>query len=262
MKNKANYFKESDPSKEQELLSARLSDKVGVAVRTHTPTFSAFINPFDAHKALSLLNTREVSAHIFGGYEGAERVMLGFFPEYCEISEDEFPITALEISYNAKFSSPIEHRQYLGSILGLGITRDKVGDIIPLEGRGIALVSSDIASFILEGLTRVGRTAVKVKEISSFTPPSSNGHSVRMTIASLRVDVLISSVFRISRSKASELIKSEKVFINWQSVRSVSATVKEGDVITLRGSGRAVLDSIEGTTKKDRIALNVTIFGR
>lgn len=257
MNNNKDFFTKDEDEK---ILFARLSDKVGSAVKTCRPTFSYFLDPYTAHKAADFFRSRDIVTFAYGGYEDAERRIVGFFPEYCPVDKEEFPLKAIEVSYNGKFSRPLTHREYLGSVMGLGINREMVGDICLKEEGAVVFVCERVADYILTGLERVSRTAVKTKELKEYTLAPKTKKEKRLTIASLRVDRLLSAAFNISGSKSSEAVKSGKVFINWKEENSPSKLLKEGDIITLRGSGRVKIDSVEGVTKKDRIAINIIIY--
>jgi RNA-binding protein YlmH len=122
------------------------------------------------------------------------------------------------------------------------------------------LMDSDVAAFVTASLERVGHTAVKISLVDDFQAPIKNGVEKRLTVASLRLDAVLCGALNISRGKAAELIKGEKAFVNWLPAKSGSMTVAEGDVLTLRGTGRVILKEISGITKKDRVSLTVEIF--
>lgn len=245
---------------EERLAAAKALDKLELAKKTYSPEFTSFMDPYKAYSIRDMLLNNDCLIMVYGGYEECERVKLGFFPEFSNTNISEFPITPVEISYNAKFSRALSHRDFLGSILGLGITREKTGDIYIEEGRAVAFMDSDIADYVAVNLERVAHTKVRVKLLESFKPPLKAAVEKRLTIASLRLDVLISGAFNISRGKASDLIKGEKAYVNWKKTVSVSCTVNENDVITLRGMGRVKINEIMGTTKKDRILINISVF--
>lgn len=245
---------------EEKLWFAKALEQAYCCIRSYEPCFTDFSNPFQIGELISLLGYNpEFKSVAFGGFEGCERVMAGFFPEYMEIDESLFPIRAIKISYNEKFSAKLSHRDFLGSVLGLGLTRDKVGDIIIEDGYAILLVKSDIADFILTNLERVAHTKVKNEEISleSLKGREEKGEEKAIIVSSLRVDAVLSGAFNLSRGKISELIAGGRAFVNWKEEPSASKNVNEGDIITLRGTGRIKIIEIKGKTKKDRFVLNI-----
>lgn len=247
---------------QEKLIYAKALDKAFLANKTNTPTFSDFFDPYKVGQIKTIAeNNLHLQALPFGGYEGSERCILGFFPIYSELDYNLFPIDILEISYNTKYSSGLNHRDFLGSILGLGITRDKIGDILinQQEGNAIVFVDNSISAFIIANLEKVGRTSIKIKYATDFSY-SQKLTEKTLTLPSLRLDALISTAFNISRGKANDLIKGEKAFINWNIITSTSKNVCENDIITLRGYGRIKLLEICGKTKKDRILINIAIY--
>ncbi len=246
---------------EERLLISKAVDRANTAIKTFTPEFTAFMDPYKAHSISDLFKyEKEVCSVVYGGYEYSERVKIGFFPEYTEPNNSLFPISAVNIYYNSSFSRTLTHRDFLGSVLGLGLTRDKIGDIITEEGKAILFADSDIAEYIAAGLERVGHTKVKAEIAKELVIKPKETAQRRLTVPSLRLDAVLSSAFNISRGKTAELIKGEKAFINWKKDTSVSKAVTEGDVITLRGYGRVKLTEVIGTTKKDRILLKLIIY--
>lgn len=245
---------------DERLVVAKAMDKLQLSLKTFTPEFTIFMDPYKAYSIRDMLLNNECKIVAYGGYDDCERLKLGFFPEFTECDFSQFPIVPVEISYNATFSKALTHRDFLGSILGLGITREKTGDIIIEDSRAIAFVDSDIADYILVNLERVGHTKVKVKILDSFTPKLKEAVEKRLTVASLRIDALLSGALNLSRGKVADLIKGEKAYINWKKVTSVSHSVNENDVITLRGVGRVKINEVMGTTKKDRILINISVF--
>lgn len=245
---------------DERLAAAKAIDKLELAKKTYTPEFTGFMDPYKAYAIKDMLLNNDCQIMIYGGFEESERVKIGFFPDFTKPDADEFPIKPVEISYNLQYSRALSHRDFLGSILGLGITREKTGDIIIENSRAVAFVDSDIADYVVVNLERAGHTKVRVKLLENFKPGQKEVQDKRLTVASLRIDALLSGALNISRNKTSELIKGEKAFVNWKKITSVSHIIKENDVITLRGVGRVIINEIIGTTKKDRILINVSVF--
>lgn len=246
---------------EEKLALAKAVDRANTAIKSCHSEFSQFMDHYKAYKFESLLSKeRDIGISLFGGYDMAERLKLGFFPEYEEADEAAFPITAIELRYNTQFSSKLSHRDFLGAILGLGITRERLGDIILEEGRAVAFADSDIADYICINLERVKRTKVSCKILENYKPKKAEITEKKFTVASLRLDAVLSNAFNLSRGKTSELIKGEKAYLNWKNEASPSKLVCENDTVTLRGYGRIKLLKIIGTTKKDRILINIGIY--
>jgi RNA-binding protein YlmH len=234
---------------------AKVLDKMSAAQKKGC-AFTDFLDAASCEKFILQLKKilpNEISAIAFGGFENAERKMIGFY-----LDEVVFPIAAITFTYNEKFSKPLSHRDYLGATLGLGIDRAKIGDIRIAENGAVIYVSTDVAEFIRENLQQVKRTAVKGEIGETLTFSENAGNEKRITVPSLRLDAVVSSAFNLSRGKSAALIEGEKVFINWKLAKKTQS-VNPGDTITIRGVGRAVVHEQLGNTKKDRIVLRITV---
>lgn len=220
----------------------------------------AVYGDFLSENSLSELSKREpflpLSPVLFGGYEDAERKMVAFVPEDMS---PEFPISAV------KFSSPriksLSHRDFLGSILALGIKREKCGDIIIKEDEAYAFLSDDIASYVANNITKIGREGVKVSlaEPSLIKLPEKSFREIRGTVSSLRLDSIISLFAGKGRSKAAELISGGLVFVDGLQMTKNDMHLKDGDTISVRGKGKATL-SVGGTSKKDRVFVTLNVW--
>lgn len=198
---------------------------------------------------------RGVRVAAFGGAEDCERRMLGFFPS--ENGEEPFPISRLRISHNAKFNKAPRHQDYLGSILGLGLDRGKLGDIICGEAFAEAFVHEDIAGYVCGQLEKVGRVPVSVEVSAEAGIERAEEVEVSLNVASLRLDVMVAALFRLSRGKAAAYIRAEKVFLNWGICADGGKQLKEGDMVSLRGFGRGQVGEVLGSTKKGRLRVGV-----
>ena len=153
----------------------------------------------------------------------------------------------------------MSHRDYLGSILGLGIDRSKTGDILVFDGSALCYVKKEISDYIASNIEKVGRNSVKAKvvDISDIELPKLKTEEKSFTVASLRIDAVAGGAFNIPRGKIQLLIEGEKTFLNFLPEISPSKTVGEGDMISVRGFGRFKILSVNGKTKKDRISITV-----
>lgn len=244
---------------DERLVYARALDKMEAAQRRSIPMFTAFFDPFKLKRFTELIGYTDMKTIACGGFEDAERRMLGFFPEYCVPDPSDFPIRTVEIKFT-RFSKGLTHRDFLGSVLGLGITRDKVGDIIVEDERAVVFAETAVAEHIAANLEYVGHTKINASLLDNYAPPVKIPVEKKMTVASLRLDAVLGGCFNLSRTKTSELIKGEKAYINWLGESSPSKQVCGGDILTLRGCGRAVIKEINGKTKKDRILITVEIY--
>ena len=245
---------------------AKALDRLKAAQGKNHATFMDFMNPQRGAVFLQQFIKMKVTTRLYGGYEDAERKMLGFAAPYScadyDINDppnDSFPIVPLAITYNTRFSKQLTHRDFLGAVLGLGLDRGKIGDIrLSIKG-AIMYVACEVADFITENLVEVGRATVTIASHTNLPDIEAPGTSKRITAASLRLDAVISEALHLSRSKAAALIESEKVFVNWTLVKKTQQ-LGSGDIVTVRQVGRLKIDEVLGATKKDRIALLITLF--
>lgn len=248
---------------EDKLFFAKALGQAYICIKSFQPAFTDFTDPFKAGELISLMGfNSEFRCLIYGGYTGAERVKVGFFPDYIEEDFSLFPIRAVKISYNAKFSSALSHRDFLGSVLGLGIDRNKIGDIILKDDYAVVMADKEITDYIIINLERVSHTKVKCGEIP--LEEAAAGRAARedtVIVSSLRLDAVLSAAFKISRARAVELIASGRAFVNWKCIEAGAKSVAAGDVLTLRGTGRVKIKDIKGKTKKDRLVLNILKYG-
>lgn len=245
---------------DEKLLLAKVLDQADLSLKRHIVSFTDFLDPSMRGKAFELLtNVRDLKVKAFGGYEEAERVVFALYPDYMDDEDIFFPVDAVKITYNSKFSSALSHRDFLGSILGLGIERVKIGDILVYDGEAYCFADSSISSYIAANLEKAGRTKVlaKITDLNLVKLPEKRIDVKNVTVSSLRADTVFGAVFGKSRSETQDLIRAERASVNWCTVKSVSDTIKEGDVLSLKGSGRGVLMEIGGTTKKGRIVITV-----
>ena len=255
MYNRNEFLKKASNSQEK-LIISKVLDKVDMCVKKHTMTFTDFLNPAETAFVYNniLKSIRDVNFLIFGGIDECERNIIGFSPEYIDICKYDFPIKALKIKRNIKFSTDLSHRDYLGSIIGVGIDREKTGDIIIFDDYAICFVLESIADYLGTNLVKIGRNTVKtdVFDISDLDIPNINIVEKRATVSSMRIDAIIGAAFNISRGKSQDFIRSEKVNVNWTPINNVSLIVKENDMISVRGKGRFRIGYETGKTKKDR----------
>jgi RNA-binding protein YlmH len=157
----------------------------------------------------------QVDVAAYGGYDNAERVILGFFPNNLE---QRFPISRIKASVESKFSK-LGHRDFLGAIMGLGIAREKIGDIVPIVDDAIIFCMDNIADFLCENLTMAGRSSIQMRILNpadddyEFFGLNSQTQIV-LSVASLRLDAVVAAAFGIERDKASGMIKSGRAFVN------------------------------------------------
>ena len=237
---------------ETELFIARVGDTADICERTSRPKYMSFLSAEQAVLASGILSKRGVDFALWGGYDTAERCVLGCFPDWME--EKTFPVTPITFSFRK--SDVLRHKDFLGSLMALGIKRETVGDILIENGRAVVFVLDDIADYILSEVSKIGRIGVTL--FSGFEEPLPQRNELKEfteTVASLRLDCVVSAIAGISRGLATEKINNGFVAINSVTVEKSTKSVTDGDIITVRGSGKFIIDASTDRTKKDRIIL-------
>lgn len=240
----------------------QIIDKANSCIKNYDVKCSDFLNPYEVKNAIDILNSeRDLKYTVDGGYEEAERSVISIYPFYMEYEDIEKQIRFLQIEGNFKFKT-ISHKDYLGSLMNLGIKREKVGDIIIHENFCQVIVSADICDFIIMNLEKVSRNNVKVKEISKneiiYNPP--NYKEISFTITSSRLDCVISGLYNISRQESMKFINGEKVQVNYEKIKSPSKEVRDDSLISVRGKGRSKIISIGELTKKGKIKIKAKLI--
>jgi RNA-binding protein YlmH len=201
-----------------------------------------------------LLAASDYPSHVMlGGYPEAERRLCLFLPDWME-PEDAVceELTAIRATWYGE--KALTHRDFLGSLMGMGIAREKVGDILVGEGRCDILILSEVRDFLLQSMESAGRSKLKLQEISldELEPPKTEIKEIRDTVSTLRLDAVGATGFSTSRSKMAELISSGRVNLNWQECTKTDKLVSEGDTISCRGLGKCRLKTVGGQSRKGR----------
>lgn len=233
----------------------KVIDKANSTIKNYDVRFTDFLNPYEVKNAQSILNSNsDIKYTVDGGYDGAERCTIFIYPFYMEYEDIENNLRFLQIEGNFKFKS-ISHKDYLGSLMGLGIKREKIGDIIIHDNFCQVVVSHDICDFIIMNLHKVSRNNVSVFEITrdKIIPSLQVYKEVSFTVSSDRLDCIISGLYNISRQESLKYINAEKVNVNYEKIIFPSKEIKENSLISVRGKGRAIIVKSGDITKKGRI---------
>ena len=240
---------------EDKVLLAKVWDKINAGLRRNIPASTCFLSPRELEMTRYLFGNLE-GLHAFGGYEGAERKMLIFLPDYLE--EDALmegpPVCLRATFYEGDTPS---HRDFLGALMGSGIAREAVGDICVGNGYCDLFVTEELAPYLLQNFTGAGRTKVRLEQIPLFqveiTEPESK--QIKDTLASLRLDSVISAGFRVGRSQAAQYVSAGRAAIDGLPCEKPDKPVEEGCKISVRGLGKIKLSTVNGQTKKGRISV-------
>jgi len=246
--------------KEEDILIRNIEERIKQCLEYGKLAYYGFLDMHQRHLAQNVCNRRKGLNYLFyGGYEDAERTVAVFLPEYFSL-DDSNPLALLRISHNGY--KELSHRDYLGSLMGLGIKRDMVGDILVRSDGADIIILKSISQFLLANYDKAGRTNLKadILPTDSLIVPEIRYETKRDTVASLRLDSVVASAFSMPRTLASETINEGRVFINNQLCQKTDRLVKEGDKLTLRGKGKAILEKIDGLTRKDRTVIILKRF--
>lgn len=248
-----------DPQVRQVLV--KVLDKAEAVLRKHEVKMTDFLTPYQIKMATNMLSTlSEIDFLVTGGYDGAERCVMIIYPDYLDPLQLDIPLVALETRGTSQFRQ-VSHRDYLGAIMGLGIRREKIGDII-LHQEGNhhfchIILHEELRDYIGFHLEKVGSTGVSLKEIplTQIKPPLIEYKEGAGTVKSLRLDAVIGLGFKLSRADAQSFISRELVSVNWEVIPRNHYEVAPGDNISVRGKGRMEILSVEGSTRSGRIRI-------
>lgn len=236
----------------RDLLSAKLKDCLRLS--QHRPCFLGFLDENEAAFCQDFLKRKLARSLFWGGYEGAERVIAGFFPDYMEPSAEEFPLAALSFIYRREYC--LGHRDFLGSLMGLGIERNVVGDILVAEGRCVIFLREEMSQYVQDHLQKIGHVGVKIAQgFEEPLPEIREYKEIKGVIASSRLDCLIALLCRTSREKAAAIITAGLVSVNHQEAVLVNSRIGENDIISIRGYGKFRIDSFGPLTGKGRLTV-------
>lgn len=242
---------------EDRLLLAKIWDKINMGMRKNMPAATSFLT----------LHQQEMTRYLFGnvpglvtfgGYDGAQRRMLVYLPDYLDESwlmDTQGPLVCLRAGFYA--GDAPTHRDFLGALMGAGIARETIGDICVGESSCDFFVTGEIAPYLLQNFLSAGRAKVHLEQISldQVQIPEPEVKEIRDTLASLRLDSVLSSGFRISRSQAAQAVSAGRAAIDGMPCEKPDKLLEAGAVLSLRGMGKLQLHSVNGQTKKGRISV-------
>lgn len=246
-------------TEEDRVLLARVYDKILAGQRRSIPANSCFLSQREQVLVKYLLGEAEELV-FFGGYENAQRKMLYYLPEYLDegaLWAEDGPMCCIRASFYEK-DAPT-HRDFLGALMGAGIARETVGDICVGKDNCTLFLAAEITPYVLQNFTSAGRVALRLERIALAEAriPAPETKEIRDTMASLRLDSLVSSGFRVSRGIAAQAIQAGKAAIDGLPCEKPDKAVEEGAVVSVRGMGKIRLKAVHGETKKGRIAVTI-----
>lgn len=249
-------------NKEEHFLKNRFLELANTAYSRNIYTNTDFLNINEINILNNLISQLPpVKYELSGGNSYAERKIAIFSPHDIYYEQD-LPISVIQIApINSQYAEQLTHRDFLGAILNLGIERSKVGDIFIKNNNAYVYCITDMAEYIIDNLTKIRHTFVKcsIHDESDFeiTPELK---LINGTVANIRLDSLIATAFGTSRSSIISFIESGKVFVNGKIITSNGYTLKEKDIISVRGKGRFMYNGTSGVTKKGRNIVSVYLY--
>lgn len=246
---------------QKEFLASMLEQTADKASQMGIVIYGDFYEP-----VLQMLIEKEIGRYpnadavFFGGHDFTERKMLAIAPKAMSLSYRDYPIDCIHIKLPA--NNELSHRDVLGSLTSLGIAREKIGDINITDKAAQLFIAAPLGDFIIGELSKIGKYTVSAQkaafeDIIAVEPVFSD---IDVIVASMRADVLMHAVFKLSRSEAAAFIKGEKVFVNHSPISKPSVNLKRGDIVSVRSKGRFIVDEAKGTTKKGNIRLSIKKF--
>ncbi|WMJ88244.1 YlmH family RNA-binding protein [Anaerocolumna sp. MB42-C2] len=240
--------------KEEQILRKRILDLARAADNKDICTYTDFLNLNEASIFFSMKkDIPNVNYDLFGGYNGAERKVLCFYGDNSVKAFSDY-ITCIRIlPLNKKFSDDLNHRDFLGSLMNLGIDRSKIGDILVKEKEGYVFCESSISRFILDNLDKVKHTNIKCSVMENESPDiQPNFQEIRGSVSSARLDAVIALAFNSSRNSILGLISGGKVFVDGKLIESNSYMLKEEETVSVRGMGKFIYKGKQNQSKKGR----------
>ncbi|TCT14952.1 RNA-binding protein YlmH [Natranaerovirga pectinivora] len=243
-------------NKEEQIVINRLRDLASICHNKNIPTFSDFLN-LNEQNLLSWVKeeTQNINVSLDGGYKYAERKMIVFYPNHYDEKELYAPYACLKIKPSSpKFKDELNHRDYLGAILSLGIDRSKIGDIIINDSEAFVFCTEGISNYIKDNFFEIKRTSIEIDIIYDLNEVefSPKFKTISGSVSSIRLDTVIALGFTKSRGQMTPLIQGGKVFVNGKLIQSNSYILKENDIVSVRGLGKIIYREVKQQTKKGR----------
>lgn len=254
---------------EEKILVSRILDKIELSDKNEKIQNTDFLNLNEQMLAKKIINKTKRKYILYGGFEESERKMLFIVPSKFEKNLDELKINyneyigVIRIKLSSKIKEQYTHRKYLGAIIKLGLKRKKIGDILVDKDGADIIASKEVIKFLKLNLPELNRfkecelQEIKIDELKKITiiPKYKT-----IQVSSMRLDNIVSELENTSRNKSSQIIESQRVFVNYICETKVTKQIKEKDIITIRGKGRFIIDEIVGNTKKGKLNLKIEYF--
>lgn len=238
----------------------RVLDLVEIVTRDHIPQATDFLNPYLVRLSQSILNRFDnIDYGVFGAYEAAEREVVVISPDYHYLTKKDYNIRVLRLWGETE---GLSHRDFLGGILGQGISRDKLGDILVFDNHADIIIKAEIENFIRINLDKIGNKRFEVERVDfeDLVAVEDEYEEIYRSLSSLRLDSYISSAYNLSRKDGQNLVNKGYVKVNFEPIDRPAYEIKEKDLVSVRGFGRSKLHKIKGVSKKDRLKVDIRIL--
>ena len=246
--------------KEEDILKSRLKDLATKAYNTNSYMYSNFLNLSEIDEFLRIKSEIDfIQSYMYGGHPSCERQVVRFGSEEEFGYNSTYPITTIKVSpLIEKFADNLNHRDFLGAILNLGIERDVIGDIKIVDNTGYIYCLDKIAQYILDNLTKIKHTHIKCEIVETEVDSGENAfEDISAIVASLRLDVVIAAITKLSRKQVLEQFHDRKIYINNKLTTNNSYILKDDDIVVIRGYGKYIFDTNLGQTRKNKYHINI-----
>ncbi len=242
-----------------DLLKARVYDTINICNKTSLYKLFGFLSEEETEICNKIATLKKAKFCFFGGYNGAKRRLFVALPEWADNAEGFNIVSALTFSFKKEYT--LSHRDFLGALMSLGLTREAIGDILTESGRAVVFCLPEVAEYIKQQIQKVGNVGVNITDGYTGNLPSGNAVIEKSaSVASMRLDNVVSALTNCSRAKAQMLV--ENGFVKHSSVpeTKITATVKSGDTVSVKGYGRFNILDCAGHTKSGRSILRFSKY--
>lgn len=252
-----NKSSEKYDAQDDYIFASRILDIIKYARNGKGIKFTDFLDLRRQNIVTDLVNSERFRNFAFYGvYDDAQRVIAAFLPDYADIRDIVFPVKNIKITYHKE--DRLTHRDILGALIGLGIKRDAIGDIVKINNGFIAFIKTPVADYVLSNFDKAGKVKVTCTEVADVNPGDFifDYRDIFSTVSSNRLDCIVSALCNISRTQSAEIIKAGLVFVDYARIPEVTYNINNGNIISIRGHGKYKIESFGGISRKGRLHLN------
>lgn len=245
---------------EEKAFVDRAQEWIERSAEQHELRRTDFLDPRQQFIVTTLCNRNgSVNVKFDGGYESAERKRAVIAPDYRDVEYEDAEMSVLQVTSQSEKFHELDHGDFLGALLGLGIKREKLGDIHLHDTFCHIVVAHELSAYFDLNLRQVHRLSVltDILPIEQLQPVEQKLEEMSFTVASMRLDGIASDAYRISRAKIVDPIKAGRCRVNWKTIEDPSAQLKEGDIVSIKGLGRFMVLQVDGVTKKGRTRVKI-----